>query len=267
MSPSPCLDQLDKQKFGWVFWASACQPTTGLEPPPGDEMALSLPTNCTQGMGPRAALATITCRLSRVLLRLYCSRAFIFSPDSFASSKIILNTAYMASSRESILASFPPLLETFVQQSEYKISAIHFDSSKTQRQSEFLLIKSIKAQNVTHWTRLERPTKRKHFTLLFALQSFFVKRELSPLRCAYRRLCAAESDAHCWLDKLSKSHRTVLNWYVIYWCWYDLVQKHFGDHSNFWIPCETSKGTDQHCLSGNEIRLKWNIWDVFEHQV
>lgn len=114
MSPSPCLDQLDKQKFGWVFWASACQPTTGLEPPPGDEMALSLPTNCTRGMGPRAALATITCRLSRVLLRLYCSRAFIFSPDSFASSKIILNTAYMASSRESILASFPPLLETFV---------------------------------------------------------------------------------------------------------------------------------------------------------
>lgn len=165
----------------------------------------------------------------------------------------------MASSRELILASFPPLLEMFVQQSENKISSIHFDSPKMQRQSEFLLIKSIKAQNVTHWTRLQRPTKRKHFTLLFALQSFLGKRELSPLRCSYGRLCAAESDAHCWLDKLPKSHRTVLNWYVIYWCWYDLVQKHFGDHSNFWIPCETSKGTDQHCLSGNEIRLKWNI--------
>lgn len=87
MSPSPCLDRLDKQKFGWVFWASACQPTTGLEPPPGDKMALSLPTNCTRGTGPRAALAIITCRLSRVLLRLYCSRAFIFSPWFFCKQQ------------------------------------------------------------------------------------------------------------------------------------------------------------------------------------
>lgn len=87
MSPSQCLDRLDKQKFGWVFWASACQPTTGLEPPPGDKMALSLPTNCTRGTGPRAALAIITCRLSRVLLRLYCSRAFIFSPWFFCKQQ------------------------------------------------------------------------------------------------------------------------------------------------------------------------------------
>lgn len=38
-------------------------------------------------MGPRAALAIITCRLSRALLRLYCSRAFIFSPWFFCKQQ------------------------------------------------------------------------------------------------------------------------------------------------------------------------------------